>query len=58
MKFTGPESLTRRLLGRDFMSAVLRAIFGYCFLIFIVRIAGRRPGKQMTPIEFILIFFA
>ncbi len=39
------------------MGAVLRAIFGYCFLIFIVRIESRRPGKQMTPFEFVLIFF-
>ena len=36
---------------------VLRAIFGYCFLIFIVRIVGRRPGKQLTPFEFVLIFY-
>ncbi|MDQ1469442.1 MAG: hypothetical protein QOJ99_922 [Bryobacterales bacterium] len=39
------------------MAPVLRAIFGYCFLILIVRIAGRRPGKQMTPFELVLIFF-
>ncbi len=39
------------------MAAVLRAIFGYLFLVFIVRVAGRRPGKQMTPFEFVLIFF-
>ncbi|MBV9760210.1 MAG: DUF421 domain-containing protein [Acidobacteriaceae bacterium] len=39
------------------MAAVLRALFGYCFLIFMVRIAGRRPGKQITPFEFVLIFF-
>ncbi len=38
-------------------ATVLRAIFGYLFLIFIVRIAGRRPGKQITPFEFVLIFF-
>jgi uncharacterized membrane protein YcaP (DUF421 family) len=39
------------------MAAVLRAAFGYCFLVFMVRVAGRRPGKQMTPFEFVLIFF-
>lgn len=39
------------------MGAVFRAMFGYCFLLFIVRIVGRRPGKQMTPFEFVLIFF-
>jgi uncharacterized membrane protein YcaP (DUF421 family) len=39
------------------MAAILRAFFGYFFLVFIVRIVGRRPGKQMTPFEFVLIFF-
>jgi uncharacterized membrane protein YcaP (DUF421 family) len=39
------------------MAAVLRAFFGYFFLIFIVRIVGRRPGKQLTPFEFVLVFF-
>lgn len=39
------------------MASVLRAAFGYCFLVFIVRIVGRRPGKQMTPFEVVLIFF-
>jgi uncharacterized membrane protein YcaP (DUF421 family) len=36
---------------------VLRAIFGYLFLILIVRVVGRRPGKQLTPFEFVLIFY-
>ena len=40
------------------MAAVFRAILGYCFLIFMVRVAGRRPGKQVTPFEFILVFFS
>jgi uncharacterized membrane protein YcaP (DUF421 family) len=39
------------------MASVLRAIFGYAFLVFMVRVVGRRPGKQMTPFEFVLIFF-
>jgi uncharacterized membrane protein YcaP (DUF421 family) len=39
------------------MAAVLRAFFGYMFLVMIVRVVGRRPGKQMTPFEFVLIFF-
>ena len=39
------------------MAAVLRAFFGYIFLVFIMRIVGRRPGKQLTPFEFVLIFF-
>ena len=39
------------------MAAVLRAFFGYFFLVLIVRIVGRRPGKQMTPFEFVLVFY-
>ena len=39
------------------MAAILRAAFGYFFLVFMVRIVGRRPGKQMNPFEFVLIFF-
>ena len=39
------------------MAAALRAFFGYFFLVFIVRIVGRRPGKQLTPFEFVLIFY-
>lgn len=36
---------------------ILRAIWGYCFLVFISRIVGRRPGKQLTPFEFVLVFY-
>ncbi len=39
------------------MAAAIRAFLGYFFLVFIVRIVGRRPGKQLTPFEFVLIFF-
>ncbi len=39
------------------MAAAIRAFLGYLFLVFIVRIVGRRPGKQLTPFEFVLIFF-
>jgi len=39
------------------MDSVIRAALGYCFLVFMIRIMGRRPGKQMTPFEFVLIFF-
>ncbi len=39
------------------IATILRAIFGYLFLVGIVRIAGRRPGKQLTPFEFVLIFY-
>lgn len=36
---------------------VLRAAFGYLFLVVLVRVVGRRPGKQLTPFEFVLIFY-
>jgi len=39
------------------VQAVLRAFFGYFFLVFIVRVVGRRPGRQLTPFEFVLVFF-
>jgi uncharacterized membrane protein YcaP (DUF421 family) len=39
------------------IAAVLRAIFGYCFLVLITRIVGRRPGAQLTPFEFVLVFY-
>ena len=39
------------------MAPVIRAVLGYYFLVFMMRIAGRRPGKQLTPVEFILVFF-
>jgi len=37
--------------------AILRAVFGYLFLVLTVRVVGRRLGKQLTPFEFILIFY-
>jgi uncharacterized membrane protein YcaP (DUF421 family) len=43
--------------GQVAIATILRAIFGYCFLIFMARIVGRRPGKQLTPFEFVLIFY-
>jgi len=39
------------------MEASVRAILFYVFLVFVVRIVGRRPGKQITPFEFVLVFF-
>ena len=39
------------------MAPILRAVFFYLFLVFITRIVGRRPGKQLTPFEFVLVFF-
>ena len=39
------------------IATVLRAVLMYLFLIFVVRIVGRRPGKQITPFEFVLVFY-
>ena len=39
------------------MASVVRAAIGYLFLLFMMRIAGRRPGKQIEPFEFVLVFF-
>ena len=39
------------------VGAILRALWGYLSLLFIARIVGRRPGKQYTPFEYVLIFF-
>lgn len=36
---------------------LIRALFGYFSLVFVARVVGRRPGKQLTPFEFVLIFF-
>src|SRR5436305_5700792 len=36
---------------------IARAAFGYLFLVLIVRVVGRRPGKQLTPFEFVLVFY-
>ena len=38
-------------------ATVLRAVLLYLFLIFVTRIVGRRPGKQITPFEFVLVFY-
>lgn len=38
------------------MSMVAHALFGYVFLTVMVRVLIRRPGAQMTQLEFVLIF--
>jgi len=38
------------------MSTVIHAIIGYFFLLVAVRVLSRRPGAQMTPFEFVIIF--
>ncbi len=38
------------------MYTVLHAIAGYFFLLAIVRLLSRRPGGQLTPFEFVIVF--
>lgn len=38
------------------MYTIIHAIAGYFFLLLTVRVLSRRPGAQMTPFEFVLIF--
>jgi len=38
------------------MSTILHAVFGYFFLLLIVRVMGRRPGGQLTIPEFVVVF--
>lgn len=38
------------------MNTLIHAVLGYFFLLIIVRVLARRPGAQMTPFEFVLIF--
>jgi uncharacterized membrane protein YcaP (DUF421 family) len=34
----------------------LHAVFGYLFLLLIVRVLSRRPGGQLTLFEFVIVF--
>jgi uncharacterized membrane protein YcaP (DUF421 family) len=38
------------------MGTILHAVFGYVFLLFIVRLLSRRPGGQLTLFEFVIVF--
>lgn len=40
------------------MSTVLHAVAGYVFILFLVRVLGRRPGGQLTLSDFVLIFLS
>lgn len=37
--------------------SIVRTVVAYWMLLITVRAIGRRPGGQMTPFEFVLIFF-
>jgi uncharacterized membrane protein YcaP (DUF421 family) len=38
------------------MHTIIHAIISYFFLLLTIRILTRRPGAQMTPFEFVLVF--
>jgi uncharacterized membrane protein YcaP (DUF421 family) len=38
------------------MYTIIHAVIGYFFLLLTVRLLSRRPGAQMTPFEFVLVF--
>jgi len=38
------------------MYTIIHAIFGYLFLLLTVRVLSRRPGGQLTPFEFVIVF--
>ena len=38
------------------MSTIIHAVVGYIFLTLMVRVLTRRPGAQMTQLEFVLVF--
>ena len=38
------------------MYTIIHAALGYFFLLFVVRVLSRRPGGQLTPFEFVIVF--
>jgi uncharacterized membrane protein YcaP (DUF421 family) len=38
------------------MYTIIHAILGYFFLLLTVRVLSRRPGAQLTPFEFVIVF--
>ncbi len=38
------------------MHTVISAVIAYCVLLLTVRVLSRRPGAQLTPFEFVLVF--
>jgi len=38
------------------MYTIVHAIVGYFFLLLTVRVLSRRPGAQLTPFEFVIVF--
>jgi uncharacterized membrane protein YcaP (DUF421 family) len=38
------------------VSTIIHAVFGYLFLLLVVRLLSRRPGGQLTLFEFVIVF--
>ena len=38
------------------MYTLIHAALGYFVLLFVVRVLSRRPGGQLTPFEFVIVF--
>jgi uncharacterized membrane protein YcaP (DUF421 family) len=38
------------------MYTIFHAMFGYLFMLLTVRVLVRRPGGQLTPFEFVIVF--
>ena len=38
------------------MATIIHAVFGYLFLLLVVRVLSRRPGGQLTLFEFVIVF--
>jgi uncharacterized membrane protein YcaP (DUF421 family) len=38
------------------MYTIIHVIIGYFFLLLTVRVLARRPGAQMAPFEFVIVF--
>jgi len=38
------------------MATIVHAVVGYLFLLLTVRALSRRPGGQLTPYEFVIVF--
>jgi uncharacterized membrane protein YcaP (DUF421 family) len=38
------------------VATIIHAVFGYLFLLLVVRVLSRRPGGQLTLFEFVIVF--
>jgi uncharacterized membrane protein YcaP (DUF421 family) len=38
------------------VATIIHTVFGYVFLLLVVRVLSRRPGGQLTLFEFVIVF--